>query len=168
MRQCLLVVAISLASAPAPAAERKYTVVLSGHTAGTETVSESGSERLVHFEYSDRGRGPKLVSRLVLAPDGTLASVTTTGHDYLKTPVDERFAVEGGEARWKNKAEQGERPAGGPALYTSIDGTAEELGILVQALAKNGGELALLPEGRSSLERRGGRVCTAGGKTAEL
>src|SRR5918996_515635 len=72
----------------------RYTVIVGGNRAGSEVaIHEPDGSLHVFQEYNDRGRGPKLETRITLGRDGALASVSITGHDYWKQPVDERFAA---------------------------------------------------------------------------
>ena len=59
------------------------------------------------FEFNDRGRGPKIAAHYVVAADGLPLRMDITGNDYLKAPVDEHFAVDGGIAHWKSTSENG-------------------------------------------------------------
>src|SRR5262245_65604559 len=101
----------------------KYTVIMSGHPAGSQTVSVEGATRTVDFEFNDRGRGPK--THTVMSP----GSMTNTGVDYYKAPLDETFA--GG--KWSNGAESG-ASANAKALYASMYGPPEENAAIARAL----------------------------------
>jgi hypothetical protein len=83
------------------------------------TVRREGEEEVWRFTFNDRGRGPDLTTRLTLDEAGLPVSVETTGHDYLKAPVEETFALEGGRARWRGPNESGERTVDAPAFYLS-------------------------------------------------
>jgi imidazolonepropionase-like amidohydrolase len=144
-----------------------YTVLMMGHPAGVETstVTPAG-ERQIFFEYNDRGRGPKMNSRITLGPDSTPTLVETNGNDYFKGPVAEHFSLSDSRAVWKNKAEQGAKTVAGRAFYISFDGSPEESAFLAQALlAAPGGKLALLPEGEAHIERVGALKVAANGQT---
>lgn len=161
------------AQSPSPsdsADTKRYAVLMMGQPAGAETstVTQSG-ERRITFEYNDRGRGPKLTSRIALAPDGTPTLIETNGNDYYKGAVTERFSLDGGRAVWKNKAEEGERALAGRAFYVSMDGSPEENALLARALlAAPGGRLPLLPEGEAHIERVGELKVTAGAQTRSV
>ncbi|HSL82853.1 MAG TPA: amidohydrolase family protein, partial [Thermoanaerobaculia bacterium] len=111
------------------------------------------------YTFSDRGRGPELTTRLVLGDDGLPVWVETTGHDYLKVPVEERFSrtiatdeTDGGRARWKSGSEAGESELTGPAFYLSYDSAVPELALLARALRDDAdGRIALLPDGEAVL-----------------
>jgi imidazolonepropionase-like amidohydrolase len=152
-------------SCPATAtSSRVFAFVLGGNRAGFQTscVLPDGS-REITFAFNDRGRGPHLQSRYVLDRSGVPSSVATDGNDYLKAALAERFVVTGGEAAWKNKVEEGERPLAGPAFYVSQWGPPEELALLVRALlAAPGGRLPLLPQGEAHVEKVGERTLASG------
>jgi imidazolonepropionase-like amidohydrolase len=160
-----IVVTLAVA-APAVAKPQRWTARMMGNEAGFLTVDrESGGAIRSHFEYNDRGRGPKVDSRLVLGADGTPASLAVDGNEYYKGPVAERFSREGGKATWKNRGEQGESAVAGPAFYSSYDGTPNEIGYLVAAAAKAPGQrIALLPTGTASVRKLPEVELTAGGK----
>src|SRR5262249_53046150 len=123
----------------------RYSIVSNGTKAGSEVDTFSASGRVEStFEFNDRGRGPKLAGHYVVGADGVPTRTDITGNDYLKAPVDEHFAVEGGKARWKSTSEDGSASAGG--FYVSANGSAAEVAMLVAALVHtNGKPLKLLP-----------------------
>ncbi|HEV7892067.1 MAG TPA: amidohydrolase family protein [Pyrinomonadaceae bacterium] len=137
--------------------ETRYTVLLTGKTAGVQTsnLMPDGAREFT-FEYSDRGRGPKLTTTIKLDAAGLPVSLDTTGNDYLKAPVAETFTFEQGVARWKNTAESGEKRLNANAFYNSMNGAPEEFALLAQALLKSPNRrLPLLPDGEASIERTG-------------
>ena len=153
----LAVCACALAASVFAQKETRYTVLLTGKTAGVQTsnVRPDGARELT-FEYADRGRGPKLTTTIRLDADGLPVSLNTTGHDYLKAPVAETFIFENGVARWKNTAESGEKRPTAHAFYNSMNGAPEEFALLARALLKSPGRrLPLLPDGEASIERTG-------------
>lgn len=148
----LITTSVSLS---ALAAETRHTVVLGGNKAGiqTSTVGADGV-REVTYEFRDRGRGPKLTSRIRLDEAGLPVSVQTSGNDYLQVAVKETFTLDQGVARWQNDAENGERKLTAPAFYLSLQSVPEETALLANALLKAPGQkLALLPEGQATLRR---------------
>jgi len=148
---------------------RKYDWITADQVSGSLNlaVAEDGS-RVVDFEFNDRGRGPKLHEVLRVDEAGLLTSVEISGHAYMGAPVDERFAVKDGTARWTSTLEQGTAPAG--AFYWSNDGTAEEVAILARALLGNeAGRLPLYPAGFAVIKRVAEyKLADAGGVTASL
>lgn len=133
-----------------PAAEVRSTFLLAGKTAGYQIVSTDSSGALrTHFEYNDRGRGPKLDTLMRLGTRGIPVKVDTAGNDYVKASVEEHFDWSNTVARWKNSAEEGEKHiAAGEAFYSSMYGPPEETFILARALLRSpGARLSLLPAG---------------------
>src|ERR1051325_8876843 len=89
-----LLIAAVLGSAPMHAAAKaqRWSGRMMGNDAGFLTVERDPDGTIrSHFEFNDRGRGPKVDSKLVLAADGTPASLTVDGNEYYKGPVAERF-----------------------------------------------------------------------------
>lgn len=135
--------------------EIRYSVVLMGNKAGFETSHRNadGSFEL-YYEFNDRGRGPKITERISLDKDGLPIEIESSGNDYMKDPVQERFSLRGGHATWKNRAEQGEKAVSGKAFYVSLSGVQEETAFLAKALLAAGGRLPLLPAGEAAIEKR--------------
>ena len=136
-----------------PTAER-FSFLLMGNLAGHQAVwtAEDGTLHLF-FQFNDRGRGPKTTSILKLDSSGIPLSETITGNDYLKSAVEETFSNAEGTARWKNNAEQGEKKISAPAYYNPLNGAPSETALLAAAAIKNGGKIALLPEGEARVQR---------------
>jgi imidazolonepropionase-like amidohydrolase len=86
-------------------------------------------------------------------PRGLLTSVETTGLDYMKADIDERFTVEKGAARWKSRAESGEQKNATGRFFSTLFGPPQEGALLVRAALANGGKLDLLPSGAVRVER---------------
>jgi cytosine/adenosine deaminase-related metal-dependent hydrolase len=142
---------------PVPPPPTAFVVILGGHQAGTMTVQPTApSTYRVTFEYTDRGRGPQLDSTIRLGPDSTPVGVETTGHDYLKGPVAERFERTAAGAAWSSGGGNGNRTVSGHTFYLPFDGTPFDTGLLARALLQEpGGAIALLPEGEATIEKVG-------------
>jgi imidazolonepropionase-like amidohydrolase len=156
-----------LTLAPAQPLTTRYVLILQGNKAGFETTTFNADGSLrIHFEFSDRGRGPNIDSHIALSKSGIPVLLENSGNDYMKDPVDERFSLTAGTATWKNRAEQGSQPGAAGAFYISVSGTIEELAQLARALLAAPGEtLPLLPAGQASLRKRGELKMEAGGQT---
>jgi imidazolonepropionase-like amidohydrolase len=144
---------VSHAAAAAPR-EIHYGFLFSGNPAGSASSRvEPDGTRVETFEFNDRGRGSNTTSRYRLDAQGVPAFVETTGVDYWKTPVSERFERTGGHASWKSSAEKGEREVREPAFFLSLNGPPQESALLAKALlAAPGHRLPLLPTGEARLE----------------
>ena len=147
----VLALLLCLASFGAAGDELRYEVLMAGQPAGEQVVVRDGHEIRAHFEYNDRGRGPSLDLAMHLDDHGIPVSLETTGRNYLKAPVEERFEVDGTTARWKNAGEDDSRELSGPALYASFEYPLQmELlaGALLQAPDRT---LPLLPSGEARI-----------------
>ncbi|MFL6284672.1 MAG: amidohydrolase family protein [Pyrinomonadaceae bacterium] len=161
----LAVLMFTLAASVFAQQETRYSVLMMGKPAGVQTsaVKPDGARQFT-FEFSDRGRGPKLTTSIKLDTGGLPVSLNTTGNDYLKAPVAESFTFADGVARWKNTAEAGEKKLTANAFYNSMNSAPEEFALLAQALIKSPTKrLPLLPEGEASIERTGEMALKDGG-----
>src|SRR4051812_22036439 len=162
----LAVYVFALAATVLAQQETRYSVLMMGKPAGAQTsnVKPDGAREFT-FEFSDRGRGPKLTTSIKLDSAGLPVSLDTTGNDYLKAPVAESFTFADGVARWKNTAEAGEKRLTSNAFYNSMNGAPEEFALLARALLKSPNKrLPLLPEGEASIERTGELTLKDGGR----
>jgi imidazolonepropionase-like amidohydrolase len=148
----------------------RYTVVLAGNKAGVLAMwTTPDGARHSFFEFNDRGRGPRLLSRETFDKAGIPASLEITGHDYLKGPVEERFSFDGHKAAWKNKSEQGEKLLTSPAFYVAGSSAPGEFEALAAALlAARGNKVNLLPEGEAGIARIGEQKAEANGQKTEV
>ncbi len=141
----------SFAVTPAP---RRSTVLLMGQKRGMETCTTKGHETRCSFEFTDRGRGPKLEALFVTGKGSLPVRVEISGNNYLKDKVEERFAVERGKARWKSTVESGEAAAPVPSFYVPFEAPPEADALLARALlAAKGRTLPLLPAGEARIAR---------------
>jgi imidazolonepropionase-like amidohydrolase len=169
MKRITSLLVLFLLAASADAAERveRSTALLLGQRAGFQEAryADDGSIR-VHYEYTDRGRGPKLDATYRLAADGTLAAMTVGGNDYLKAPVEESLTREGSSFAWRNASEDERREQAAPAFFFGLNPLPEEYVLLARALLKApGGRLALLPTGEATIRTLASeRVAGAAGK----
>jgi imidazolonepropionase-like amidohydrolase len=147
----------SPATAPPASAEIRYTLLLAGnHNGLAVTTPLSDHEWRYTFEFNDRGRGPSTVTHAVVDAQGLPVLFETTGHDYYKNPVDEKFERTGGKATWSNASEHGERAVTGPVFFPSLNGPPQETELLARALLRAPGHrLDLLPEGQQTIEELG-------------
>ncbi|MCQ4167553.1 amidohydrolase family protein [Tahibacter harae] len=157
--QLCAAVLIFCAGGIAGAAEQveRSEVLTMGNQAGFQEAryADDGSLR-VHFEFNDRGRGPRLDSEYRIAADGSVDAIANKGNDYFKGAVDESFRRDGAKASWKNSAEDESRELARPAFYLSLNGTPEEYVLLARALIKAGAQgLDILPAGTARAEKLG-------------
>jgi imidazolonepropionase-like amidohydrolase len=146
--------AVPALPADIPSTAERYSFLTMGNMAGQQAVwTDAGGQIHIFFQFNDRGRGPKTTSILKLDANGVPVSETITGNDYLKSSVNESYSLEAGTARWKNDDEQGEKKISAPAYYVPLNPGPSEFGLLARAALKNGGKIALLPEGEARVQR---------------
>ena len=161
-----LLVPAAASAEPAPPAVA-YKFLFAGNPAGTATTrTVSDREWVATFEFNDRGRGSNTTTRWTLDEQGLPVRTETTGHDYWKTPVDERFERTAVRAAWTNASEREERTLDRPAFYVSLNSPPQEMEVLARALLRTPeGRIALLPTGEARIERVLSKQVTAGGET---
>ena len=166
----MLTTLLFLAAVQAPPDTVRYTLIVGGNRAGSEmAIYEPDGGLHLFQEYNDRGRGPKLETRMTLTPAGTVRTSVTTGNDYWKQPVDERFTLENDSATWSSSAERGGRRLSAAAYYVGLNAPISSLPLLVRAaLAAPGGRLLLLPSGEARAVKVGERTVTSDGRSARI
>lgn len=164
---CAFLLATVLSLSSVHAQETRYAFIFAGNQAG-EAVSkvEANGSRVYTFEFTDRGRGPKTSTRVRLDEKGIPVFVETTGNDYWKSPVEERFERKEGRLVWKNASENENRPVPtDPAFYLSLNGPPQEMELLARALlAAPGNRLPVLPTGEARIEKVASTKVEAAGK----
>lgn len=144
----------------------RWVVLIQGNEAGeiVERAGDRPGEVRYSYRFNDRGRGPEIEARYLLAEGGTPREVEVSGVDYLKAEVDESYELSDGIAAWTTLEEDETRPVARPVFYTSADGPPAELALLAAAtLDAPDGRLDLLPAGEASARVVGEATATAAG-----
>lgn len=152
------------------ARERIFSFALGSNRAGfqTECIAPDGTREYV-FAFNDRGRGPALRERISLDPRGIPTRLQVDGHDYLKSPIAERYSLADGKTVWKNKVEEGASASPVPAFYWSQSGVPAETALLARALlTAPGRRLPLLPQGEARIEELEVRTVKAGNNSRRV
>jgi imidazolonepropionase-like amidohydrolase len=108
------------------------------------------------FQFNDRGRGPKIYTTYRLDSHGLIVFEESKGVDYMKSPVEERFSLVGGEAVWKNKAENEKQSNASGKFFVGLNFNGlESDAILARALLASGsaGKLPVLPSGQAAIRK---------------
>ena len=158
--------ALMAATATADSARTlRYSILSNGRVAGSETDAYGANGALdSDYEFSDRGRGPKIRAHYEFGATGLPTRIDVRGINYLKAAVDEHLASDGDRLVWRGNVERGASRERG--FYVTNDGPGgAELAALVRALARRPGEpLKLLPGGEARLESVGDAVVTSHGQ----
>lgn len=131
-------------------------MILTDKVASGQDAVWTTADGVVHefFQFNDRGRGPKTYTSFRVDATGIIAAEETTGVDYMKRPVQERFSLDAGTAAWKNQSEDVKRANVAGRFYIDLDGGPESGAVLLRALLRSkNGKLALLPGGDASVRR---------------
>ncbi|HPN78499.1 amidohydrolase family protein [Dokdonella sp.] len=133
----------------------KSVMILAGANAGYQEARYGDDGKLaVHFEFNDRGRGPKLDATYTLDANGLPTATELKGVDYLKAPISETYSRNGDAVAWKNGAEDEKRTVAGPAFFLGLNQVPEDAMLLVRALLKAPhNKLELIPSGEASIRK---------------
>ncbi len=154
MRSFIALTVAFIGIAQTSAEQRSHKILIQGNAAGMQTVqTDAAGAPRAEYSYNDRGRGDHITATWKLDAAGVPTEYEGHGNDYMKAPIEERFEVKDGKARWKNRSEQGDQAVTGEAFYVPANPPPEFAGVLARALLKAPGhKLSLLPAGEGSIE----------------
>jgi len=157
MRSFIALTVAFIGIAQTSAEQRSDKILIQGNAAGMQIgqIDATGTAH-VEYSYNDRGRGDHITTTWKLDAAGVPTEYEGHGNDYMKAPIEERFEVKDGKARWKNRSEQGEQAITGEAFYIPANAPSEFSGVLARALLKAPDhKLSLLPAGEASIQESG-------------
>jgi imidazolonepropionase-like amidohydrolase len=171
----LLPIVLVLAGCPRPtprpgaATTERRVVVSSTRPSGSSVMTTAPDGTItITLDVLENGRGPHTDAVLRLGGDGTIVSLTATGHHEMATKVDETFARDGDRVRWKSTEEAGEREVACAAYFLPMADLPEVDGFLVRAALRAGGTLPLLPTGEAHVAQVAEMTVTAAGAARTL
>jgi len=122
-----------------------YSVVFSGNIKGFDKIWKNPDGSYGEwYQYNDRGRGDSIRTIYRQDAEGFPTYISAHGKDYMKNDVTEDFSMDNGHARWKNNAENEDRPLSGKLFYSGLKVTP---GNIIKAFKTHGNKLQLLPFG---------------------
>ena len=106
MRSFIALTVAFIGIAQASGEQRNDKILIQGNAAGmqTEEIDATGTAH-VEYSYNDRGRGDHITAIWKLDAAGVPTEYEGHGNHYMKAPIEERFEVKDGKARWKNRSE---------------------------------------------------------------
>ncbi len=133
----------------------EYQWLTIGEPSGSQIVTiDNDNQRRFTFEFNDRGRGPDTTTAVRLNDHGIPVFFESTGVNYFKGEVNERFEVVDGRAIWSSSVEQGDEPFTGQGFYLPESWSPEYSAILARAILRDeDGVLPLLPSGEARIEK---------------
>lgn len=166
----LLVLLVFIASIAHAADTTRYEVLISGKVSGKMIRWSNEAGRVAyHYEYNDRGRGPRLDVNIRTTEDGLVMERIARGHDYFKAPVEESFTYADGVARWKNNIENDKKNSDAKLLYSALHGAPGEIELTLRALMKAPGrQLEIVPSGKMKATHVKNHSTKLDGVTIEL
>ena len=149
MAVLLLVPGLALAATT----EEQFTVVTGGNKIGHLVATHDGDRVTIDFDVKNNGRGPTIAETLQLDANGLPTQWTISGATTFGSKLDERFALAGDKATWKDSVGEGSATVGEPSLYIGQSGSPWALGMYARALLKDADrQLPALPGGAVRVE----------------
>ncbi|MFY8036553.1 MAG: hypothetical protein ACOVMQ_05250, partial [Cyclobacteriaceae bacterium] len=148
----------------------RYSVLSAGKPSGQQWIVQNAPNTYTLFyEFNDRGRGPGLTVQLKTDEKGIPVYRTVTGFDYFKAPVDEKYELSQGEAKWKSATENGSKKISVPSLYSPINSTPAEIEWMLQAAHQQPNhQIETLPSGFLQVKHIKNHTTSINGISEEL
>src|SRR5690606_15316038 len=113
----------SSSSLPEYQGEETYSVILGETVVGHLKATTQGDTIDIDYDYKNNGRGPTMVERIVLNPDGYPVKWDISGNTTFGNAIEEHFSLEGQNASWSDATGRGSATVEGPQLYVNQFGS---------------------------------------------
>lgn len=141
----------------------RYTAIFGGRHVGHVKVDIDGRKAAVDYDVKNNGRGPTMAETIRFGADDLPVDWKISGTTTFGSKVDERYALTGSQAAWKDSTGAGKAVAKEPALYVAQSGSPWSNQIYARALLKRPDlSMPALPGGTLRLEK--GATFTVDGK----
>jgi len=142
----------AVTAAPAESPEI-FSVLIGGTRVGQLEARHTADYSQVEYEYRNNGRGPTIHEKLSIGENGLPTSWTVTGATTFGNKIDEEYALNGGEASWKDATGAGKTMPSEPSIYVAQDASPYAIGVYARALlADEDHAMPALPGGTMRLE----------------
>jgi hypothetical protein len=132
----------------------RYAIAFQGKRAGEQVVTSYEDGRIVvDYSWSNNGRGPQFHEEMAIDGAGRFTRYHATGKSEFGASVDETFDYDNGKARWKSRADTGEREGRLAAVYVPVESSFEPTAVTARALLRQSGQLPALPAGQLSIKK---------------
>lgn len=144
----------------------EFRVLVGGTDIGALLVTQDAGRYSIDFEYRNNGRGPTLDETIVLGEGGRPTGWQISGNTTFGNAVDESFAFEDDEARWRDSTGEHTAVITDEAFYVPQEGSPYMLAVVARALMQvDGMTMAAIPNGQLSIDPIE-RVSVGEGETA--
>jgi hypothetical protein len=149
----------------------RYAIAFLGKHSGDQMVTSYEDGRIVvDYAWSNNGRGPNFHEEMAVDQAGRFTRYHVIGKSEYGAPVDETFDYADGRARWKSRADVGERETSLAAIYVPVESSFEPTAIAARLLLRQpdqpmpalpGGQLSIKTLRKTTLESASGRIDVA-------
>ncbi len=130
-----------------------FSILIAGTPVGKLEAQHSSDNSQIKYEYRNNGRGPTITETVVIGENGLPTSWTVTGATTFGNRIDEQFALNGGEASWKDATGAAKTTPAEPSIYVAQDASPYAIGIYARALlADEDHAMPVLPGGTLRLD----------------
>lgn len=145
------------AASPATAASTEgpesFSILIGGTRVGQLEARHTPDDSRIEYEYRNNGRGPTIHEKITIGENGLPTAWTISGATTFGNRIDEQFALNGGEASWKDATGAGKTVPLEPSIYIAQDASPYAIGVYARALlADDDHAMPVLPGGTLRLD----------------
>jgi len=139
-------------AAPAKGSE-SFSILIGGTRVGQLEAKHAPDNSQIEYEYRNNGRGPTIHEKITIGENGLPTSWTISGATTFGNKIDEQYALNGGEASWKDATGAGKTMPAEPSIYVAQDASPYAIGVYARALlADEDHAMPVLPGGTLRLD----------------
>ncbi|MGA9575112.1 MAG: hypothetical protein WBS20_14330 [Lysobacterales bacterium] len=130
-----------------------FSILIGGTPVGQLEAKHTAGNSQIEYEYRNNGRGPTISEKVSIGENGLPTGWTITGARTFGNKIDEQFALNGGEASWKDATGAAKTTLSEPSIYVAQDASPYAIGIYARALlADEDRSMPVLPGGTLRLD----------------
>ncbi len=135
------------------AGTESFSILISGTPVGKLQAQHTADNSRIEYEYRNNGRGPTLTETVVIGENGLPLNWHISGATTFGNKIDEQFALNGGEASWKDATGAAKTTAAEPSIYVAQEASPYSIGIYARALLADADHaMPVLPGGTLRLD----------------
>lgn len=145
--------AASPATAASTESPESFSILIGGTRVGQLEARHTPDDSRIEYEYRNNGRGPTIHEKITIGENGLPTAWTISGATTFGNRIDEQFALNGGEASWKDATGAGKTVPSEPSIYIAQDASPYAIGVYARALlADDDHAMPVLPGGTLRLD----------------